>query len=140
MISDAGTIVHEIAFHTEDQFKSRDIALFPAFLPGRIRIVKALYDTVIGNGTGRMPHAVGCFDQHARVDDRILLAHLRMGVKLDPLFFGKVHPRLRRFGAVKPLYGRADLPVKSTVGHRAADTDIARSFREFIIQKIRISR
>ena len=125
MISDTVAVIDKIAFHAEDQFKSRDIALFLAVFICGICVIKALNDTVVGNGTSRMAHTVRRFDQVLRLDHRILLAHFSVGMKFHTLFFRGIFTLFRRFGDIKALNGRIDLTVELTVSDRTADSDIS---------------
>ena len=139
VICDTVTVIDKVAFHTEDQLKARNFALFLTLFICRICIVKALYDAMVGDRAGRMPHSVRRLDQILRLDDRILLTHLRMGMKLDTLLFRIIHTLFRRLRHIEALDTGIDLSVKLAISDGGGNPDVS-AFSEFVIQLVRIFR
>ena len=76
----------QISFHAVDHF---DVELFVN--DGIHRFGKSLYDAMIGNSDSRPSPASRCLYQGLGRHDRVHHAHLRVGMKLHPLFRRVVH-------------------------------------------------
>ena len=81
-----------------------------------------------------MAHTVSRLDQILRLDDCILLTHLRMGVQFDTLLIRQILSFLRSIRYIEALNSRVDLTVKLTVSERRAYADIT-ALSEFIVQE-----
>ena len=70
--------------------------LDPRLGGGGVRFGKSLDHAVVGDGYGRMSPLGRELDQLAHVNGAVQGAHLGVQMEFDPLFFGVVHPRVRR--------------------------------------------
>ena len=78
----------QISFHAVDHF---DVELFVN--DGIHRFGKSLYDAMIGNSDSWPSPAGRCLYQGLGRNDRVHHAHLRVSMKLHPLFRRVVHAR-----------------------------------------------